>query len=60
MSVDRNRIKQIEARWKDERKIGGADVDWLISLAYLAQAAEVRDLVGRVFDPLSDLFGRKP
>lgn len=58
--IDKDRIARIRARWKNEHKISGADVEWLLMLADLAYAAELRDST-RPLDPLFDrLFGKRP
>lgn len=39
-AVNQERIKRIEKRWTDDRKVSGADVDWLIARA---KAADTMD-----------------
>ena len=63
MSVESERIKRIRGRWADERKISGADVEWLLQQADSAEtfrsAASLRDATKSPGDRLMDgLFGR--
>lgn len=63
MSVESEQIKRIRKRWADERKISGADVEWLLQQADSAEtfrsASALRDATRSPGDRLMDgLFGR--
>lgn len=68
MSVDKSRLNGLETRWKSERKVSAADVDWLISLARrldtMVAAGNLRNASRTSSEKLSDaiggLFGGRP
>lgn len=52
------RLGQIKDRWKNERKIKGADVDWLLDMAKSAETMAAAKTLNRSSrDIVSDLFG---
>lgn len=63
MSVESEHIKRIRKRWQSERKIRGADVEWLLQQADSAEtfrsAANLRNATKSDTEKLIDgLFGR--
>ena len=65
MTVESERIKRVRQRWETERKISGADVEWLLEQAEVAEtfraAGSLRDATKSPTERMMDgLFGRGP